>query len=234
MIWGQQAHDALAAGNDEEAERAVGLLLAAIQPHQRLALGQCSFYQAGIAFLRNDLSSALKHAEEAVTNTVDLCLPFLTATSRIGLAKVLVELGETGKAREQLGAALEYAQVMRSAFTEVLCLLAKASLELKERHIDQANETIQKGLRIARQNEYLCLDYWWRPKVMADLLAHALEAGIEVEYVRSVIQRRNLRAPSAALTRWPYPITITTLGRFELVMADVPITMLGKTQRKPL
>ncbi len=234
MIWGQQAHDALAAGNDEEAERAVDLLLAAIQPHQRLALGQCSFYQAGIAFLRNDLSSALKHAEEAVTNTVDLCLPFLTATSRIGLAKVLVELGETGKAREQLGAALEYAQVMRSAFTEVLCLLAKASLELKERHIDQANETIQKGLRIARQNEYLCLDYWWRPKVMADLLAHALEAGIEVEYVRSVIQRRNLRAPSGALTRWPYPIKITTLGRFEVVIADVPLTMSGKTQRKPL
>ncbi|WP_413935162.1 BTAD domain-containing putative transcriptional regulator [Nitrospira sp. BLG_1] len=234
MIWGQQAHDALAAGNDLEAKKAVDLILAAIQPHQRLALGQCSFYQAGIAFLGNDLGSARKHAEGVVANTVDLCVPFLTATSRIGLAKVLIELGETAKATEQLDAALEYARIMRSVFTEVLCLLAKASLELKERHIDQANETMQKGLRIARENDYLCLDYWWRPKVMADLMAHALEAGIEVEYVRSVIQRRNLRAPSAALTRWPYPITITTLGRFELVMADVPITMLGKTQRKPL
>lgn len=234
MIWGQQAHDALAAGNDQEAERAVVLLLAATQSHQRLALGQCSFYQAGIAFLRNDLGSALKHAEEAVTNTVDLCLPFLTATSRIGLAKVLIELGETGKAREQLDAALQYARVMRSLFTEVHCLLTKASIELKEIHIDQANETMQKGLRIAHQNDYLCLDYWWRPKMMAELLAHALEAGIEVEYVRSVIRRRNLRAPSPALKHWPYSVKIATLGQFEITIDDVPLTFSGKTQRKPL
>jgi DNA-binding SARP family transcriptional activator len=90
------------------------------------------------------------------------------------------------------------------------------------------------SIQPTRNPEEPCLDYWWRPKVMADLLAHALEAGIEVEYVRSVIQRRNLRAPSAALIRWPYPIKITTLGRFEVVIADVPLTMSGKTQRKPL
>ena len=234
MIWGQQAHDALAAGNDRDARRAVDLILAVTLPHQQLALGQCSFYQAGIAFLKNDLGSALKHAEEAVTNTVDLCLPFLAATSRIGLAKVLTELGETGKATEQLDAALEYARVMRSLFTEVLCLLAKASLELKERRINQANGTMREGLKIARQNDYLCLDYWWRPTVMAELLAHALEADIEVEYVRSVIRRRNLRAPSPALKNWPYSVKMTTLGQFEIVIDDVPLTYSGKAQRKPL
>ena len=69
---------------------------------------------------------------------------------------------------------------------------------------------------------------------MAELLAHALEAGIEVDYVRSVIHRRGLRAPSAALTRWPYPIKITTLERFEVAIDDVPLTTTGKIQRKPL
>lgn len=69
---------------------------------------------------------------------------------------------------------------------------------------------------------------------MAELLAHALEADIEVEYVRSVIRRRGLRAPSAALKHWPYPVKITTLGRFEVAIDDVPLTSSGKTQRKPL
>jgi len=234
MIWGTQAHDALAAGNEQEAERAVDLLLVATQSHQRLALGQCSFYRAGIAFLKSDFGSALKYAEEAVTNTIDLCLPFLTATARIGLAKVLIELGETDKATEQVDAALEYARVLRSDFTEVLCLLTKASIGLKKGRIDQANDTMREGLKIARQNDYLCLDYWWRPKVMAELLAHALEADIEVEYVRSVIRRRGLCAPVSALKHWPYPVRIATLGRFEIAIDDVPLTTAGKTQRKPL
>ncbi|WP_413935171.1 BTAD domain-containing putative transcriptional regulator [Nitrospira sp. BLG_1] len=234
MIIGISAYNALAAGDDQEGERLAELIASKIQPHHRLGQGQCSFYRAGVALLRNDLSSALHHATSALNTTASLCIPFMTANCRVGLAKVLVEMGEFAKAREQLEEALEYARIMRSSLLEVHSLLSLAQLFFREGHIDHGQASLQEGLRIASRNDYLVLENWWRPKVMADLMAHALEAGIEVEYVRSVIQRRNLRAPSAALTRWPYPITITTLGRFELVMADVPITMLGKTQRKPL
>jgi two-component SAPR family response regulator len=69
---------------------------------------------------------------------------------------------------------------------------------------------------------------------MAKLLVYALEADIEVAYVRSVIRRRGLRAPSAGLKHWPYPVKIATLGRFEVTIDDVPLTASGKTQRKPL
>ncbi len=234
MILGISAYNALAAGDDQEGERLADLLAAMIQPHHRLGQGQCSFYRAGVALLRNDLSSALHHATSALNTTASLCLPFMTANCRVGLAKVLVELGELVKAREQLDVALEYARTMRSSTIEVHCLLTLAQMFIKEGQLERGDELLQRGLRSASHIDYLALEYWWRPTVMADLLAHALEAGIEVEYVRRVIQRRNLRAPSADLTRWPYPIKITTLGRFEVVMADVPLTMSGKTQRKPL
>lgn len=35
---------------------------------------------------------------------------------------------------------------------------------------------MREGLKIARENDYLCLNYWWQPRIMSDLLAHALEA----------------------------------------------------------
>lgn len=234
MIFGILAYNALAAGNDKEGERLAHLLATIIQPHQRLGQGQCSFYQAGISLLRNDLSAALHHATTALNITAPLCIPFITGNCRVGLAKVFVELGEFAKARQQLDTALEYARTMRSNTTEVHCLLTLAQIFFKEGQVAQGEESLHEGLRIARLIDYLVLEYWWRPTVMADLLTHALEADIEIEYVRSVIRRRNLGAPSAGVKHWPYPVRVATLGRFEVVIDDVLLTTTGKTQRKPL
>lgn len=234
MIFGILAYNALAAGDDEEGDKRTNLLTGEIQSHQRLAIGQRDFYRAGVALMRNDLSSALQHATSALNTHISICLPFMTGNCRVGLAKVLLELGEFVKAREQLDQALEYARIMRCSTTEVHGLLTMAQIFFREGQVEQGNESLQEGLRAARLIDYLVLEYWWRPKVIAELLAHALEADIEVEYVRSVIRRRDLRAPSAGVKHWPYPVKIATLGRFEVAIDDVPLTFSGKTQRKPL
>lgn len=105
---------------------------------------------------------------------------------------------------------------------------------LRDGQSDLANEYLREGLEVAHRHDHVILDIWWRPKVMAEILAHALEAEIEVEYARSVIRRRGLRAPSAALKHWPYPVKISTLGQFEIAIDDLPLTYQGKVQRKPL
>ena len=234
MILGISAYNALAAGDDKEAERLADLLETQIQSHHRLGLGQYSFYRAGISLIRNDLSAALHHATSALNTTAPLSLPFLTGNCRVGLAKVLLELGEFVKAREQLDQALEYARVMRCSTTEVHGLLTMAQIFFREGEVTQGNKSLREGLRVARLIDYLVLEYWWRPKVMAELLAHALAADIEVEYVRSVIRRRNLRAPSPAVKHWPYPVKISTLGQFDIAIDDISLTYSGKAQRKPL
>ena len=234
LVWGLQTYNALAAGDDQEAERLAECAHAATQLHQRLALGQYSYYRAGIALMRGDHQSARDHASCALDTTLPLGLPFLISNCRVGLAKVLVDLGETTTAREQLHLALEGARIMGSGTIEVHCLLTMAQLLIKEGRVQEADASLREGLRIARELDYLTLDYWWRPKVMAELLAHALGAGIEVEYVRSVIRRRGLRAPASPSEQWPYPVTIQTLGRFGVMIQDVALTVHGKAQRKPL
>lgn len=72
------------------------------------------------------------------------------------------------------------------------------------------------------------------PAQAAQLAADALEAGIEVEFLQSVVRQRGLRAPSRELRRWPWPIDVRTLGGFALHVGGQPYTAPGKAQKKPL
>ncbi|MDF0668133.1 MAG: BTAD domain-containing putative transcriptional regulator [Nitrospira sp.] len=234
MVRSCQAYYALTVGDDKEGERLTNFLQEENQFHQRFSLGLCSYYRAGASLIRGVLSSALDFALLAVETIGSLSLPHFEGLFRGGLAKVLIELGQIEKAREHLRTTLDYARVIRSPWRAAECRVTLAHSYLRDGQFDLAHEHLQEGLEIARRHNYFVLDFWWRPTVMADLLAHALEGDIEVEYVRSVIRRRGLRAPTAALKHWPYPVKIATLGRFKVAIDDVPLAYSGKTQRKPL
>ncbi len=64
----------------------------------------------------------------------------------------------------------------------------------------------------------------------------ALEHGIEIDYARALINDHRLAhdAPPSHIEIWPRPIRIYTLGRFELLKDDKPVTFSGKVQQKPL
>jgi LuxR family maltose regulon positive regulatory protein len=147
---------------------------------------------------------------------------------------VLIELSQCEEARTRLGEALDLARAMRSPWLESMGLLTLAYAYLREGQVELVDTPLRTGLDIAGRHDLVVLDLWWRPKVMAELLAHALETEIEVDYVRSVIRRRGLRAPSAGIKHWPYPVKISTLGRFDIAIDDALLTATGKTQRKPL
>jgi DNA-binding SARP family transcriptional activator len=72
--------------------------------------------------------------------------------------------------------------------------------------------------------------------MMARLAAHALEAGIEVDYVRRLVIERRLVPDTAPvhLELWPWPVQVFTLGRFELRRHGQVVKFSGKIQRKPL
>jgi DNA-binding SARP family transcriptional activator len=77
---------------------------------------------------------------------------------------------------------------------------------------------------------------WWRPRLMARLCQRALEAGIEVAWVRDLIRRRGLvpDEPPVAVESWPWPVRVSTLGSFTALVDDRPLVFSRKTQQKPL
>lgn len=234
MVRWYELYHAVGDGDDREGERVANLLLAERHFHPRLTLAVCSFQRAGLALMKGDISTAYKHALFAVETVAPLNVPFIAGHCRLGLAKVLIELGEPVAAREHLKNVIDSARLMCSLWVEAHCLMTLADSYLLERNVEMANAYLREGLEIGRRNNYFILDYWWRPKVMATLLARALEADIEVDYVSSVIKRRQLVSPSPDIDAWPWPIRVSTLGRFELTIDDGSVTHSGKAQRKPL
>lgn len=69
---------------------------------------------------------------------------------------------------------------------------------------------------------------------MPRLFAAALEAGVETDYVRHLIRRYRVRAPSLEATNWPWPVRVHTLGRFEVLLDDVPLAFARKAPKKPM
>jgi LuxR family maltose regulon positive regulatory protein len=66
------------------------------------------------------------------------------------------------------------------------------------------------------------------------LSAEALRRGIEPERVRRFIREFDLEPSSPEIEAWPWPIKITTLGRFELCVDGEPLSFGRKPPRKTL
>jgi ATP/maltotriose-dependent transcriptional regulator MalT/DNA-binding SARP family transcriptional activator len=73
-----------------------------------------------------------------------------------------------------------------------------------------------------------------RPDLAARLANFALQHGIETEFVRALIERNALVAPSDASADWPFRLRIRLLGGFELVRDGHSVTFTGKAQQRPL
>ena len=94
---------------------------------------------------------------------------------------------------------------------------------------------LSRAMALGKAGGYIN-SFVWQPPVMAQLCAKALEAGIEVEYVQSLVRKRRLvpEEPPVEIETWPWPIRIYALGRFEIQRDDQPLQFVGKVQRKPL
>ncbi|TKB68496.1 MAG: hypothetical protein E8D52_05645 [Nitrospira sp.] len=234
MLYGLNTYSALAGGDSRMAQAYLDKAEASNNFQLKHAIAQFCFLRAGIALLQNDLPSALANASEAMEGHKALGRPFLIAINRVGLAQILIESGDVEKARCHLEKAIHYARTMRSSLIEHQGLLVEAYSWLKQGEKHKALTPLREGLQIARQNDYLVLDPWWRPHVMVRLLSQALQSEIEVVYVKSVIRRRNITGESPGIETWPWPVKVYTLGRFEVLCDDKPLHSSGKSQRKPL
>jgi ATP/maltotriose-dependent transcriptional regulator MalT/DNA-binding SARP family transcriptional activator len=233
MLHGLSAYSALAAGDSRAAEAHLEKLEASNELQRKHAVSQMYFLKAGTALLQGDVPSAFSCASEAMKKHIMLGRPFSIAINHIGLAQILIESDDMEGARRHLDEAIRYARTMNSLLIEHQGLLVRAYSWMKEGKENEALVPLRDGLRIARENDYLVLDPWWRPHVIARLFSLALQSGIEVGYVHSVIRRRNITA-ATDIEIWPWPNKVYTLGRFEVLCDDKPIYSSGKSQRKPL
>src|SRR5262245_2024767 len=187
------------------------------------------------ALIRKDAALAARAEPELLRLSSASGRPLDEAVACLLSIQVRHARGEEREARARLDRALEIAHTIHSFYIEFMARLSEAQLDLDGGHEADGLRALAAGMALGREHKYLG-SHIWIPEVMARLCARALEAGIEVDYVRALVQKRRLVADGVSVTTdaWPWPIKIFTLGRFEVLRVDQPIQFSRKVQRKPL
>jgi DNA-binding SARP family transcriptional activator len=144
---------------------------------------------------------------------------------------VLVHIGKHVEALEKVKAYRELLKGMNSPVIEFNILCMEAYIHLKAGERDNGLLCLASMIRIGKVAD-IYITLCWVPEMMAYLCDIALDQGIEVDYVRRIIRDRRLTAPNRWSVRWPRPLKIFTLGRFEIQRDDEPVEYSRKAPRK--
>jgi DNA-binding SARP family transcriptional activator len=235
------AYGGALAGQDLDTAAALARKL---EPHAAAAgrFNLCLYhhFQAWEAMLRKDLMRALQQERVALRMAVEVGCPYFEVLCRLALAEILAECGDERKCIAHLQELRPLVEAVNNRHLEFTCLMGFGRLTLdhgRQRASRQraGRNALRRGLALGREYGYAHF-LWWRPTAMARTCAHALEAGIETDYAKSLIRRRGLalEAPSPSAGAWPWAFRVRTLGAFNLLRHDEPMPAAGKAQRRPL
>lgn len=190
---------------------------------------------AQLDLARGRLVEAEEHARIAVEQAVRFGATFSEAGARLGYGHTLYALGECTRGREQLGISLSLARAMKSACIEARALLGLAYMDFSEGKPRTGDQLLARGLELAAGHG-MGTQLWWIPEVITVACERALEAGIETDYVRTLIWRRGVLPSSERMLDrgWPVPLRVECLGALRISLHDKPLTFSRKAQLRPL
>lgn len=239
-IWDGHLHDIkvslyLNQGNMACAARLLKEISDRLAGVGRFDVSYFHFLASWHAMLTGDIDGASRHQNEA--NDLMRATGFTSceSLSALCMAEIMHEKESQHEAETYLAEAHRVARRVRSRYLEFQCLLVEANMAFGHADENRAFDALRTGLTLGREQGYFNTIVW-KPNAMSRLCARALEAGIETEYVRTLIRKRNLLPDmkDVHLEDWPWPVRVYTLGRFTLVKDGAAVATSSKGQKKTL
>ena len=227
---------ALGAGNLAAAQPLARELEAHLATAGRFNLCLYRHFRAWEAMLRKDLMSALQEQKAALRTAIEVGCPLFEVLCRLGLAEILADCGDERKCVANLQTLRVIVEGIDNRHLEFTCLVGFAQMALAHGRTRTGLAALRRGLQLGREYGYHHF-LGWRAPAVARVMAHALEAGIEPDYAKSMIKRRALVPEQAPLTveAWPWTYRVQTFGGFRLLRHDEPLgTGEGKAKKRPL
>jgi LuxR family maltose regulon positive regulatory protein len=192
-------------------------------------------FAAWEAMLRKDVIGALQSEKTALRMAVEVGCPYFEVLCRLALAEILAACGDERKCIAHLQTLREIARGIDNRYLEFVCLIGFGQIAIDHGRQRPGLNALRRGLELGRQYGYSHF-LWWRPAAVARVLVHALDAGIEAEYARSLVKRRALvpEQPPLSVDAWPWAYRVETLGGFRLLRHGEALAATGKAQRRPL
>jgi LuxR family transcriptional regulator, maltose regulon positive regulatory protein len=175
------------------------------------------------------------HVDLAIKFCIESGIPLADVYPYLAKAIVMHELQMEEDASKNIYLARDICSTLNLYQVEFRCLLAEAQFAFDRGDEKAGTEILRKAMKLGKDHGYINT-FFWLPSVMTRLCMKALEAGIEVEYVKNLIRKRNLLPdfPTYECENWPWPIKIFTFGRFGLIKEGTPVESSKKGELKPL
>ncbi len=189
--------------------------------------------EAWSSWLGGRRAEALAHVRLGLEISPRMGLPHFNAVENLGMAVVSFEFGEQEAALSQVAAGRATGTLTRNPMLLWMADLLEAYMRL--RRGEDARALIVSGMAAGKKHGYRYF-FVWPGMAIAVVCFKALELGIDPDYVTELIERGRLQPPPEALQSdlWPWPVKVSTLGRFSVVVHGTPITFKGKVQQAPL
>jgi len=232
---------ALSSGSLEEARTLIDRMEPLVNPDRLMMFMQFRFLTAWEALLRKDKNAAVRDAALCVELSRKAGVRYSLAVCLIFQTQVLLASGNLNGARESLDEGIRLAIEFAGNEKKIAPLVRFLYLQIAS-HLAMLQGKEKKALALIRQlmefgkERRLVNVPGAQSEVLAQLCAKAMQANIEEDYVRTVINKCNL-VPDGHhedLDRWPWPMRIFALGQFKVEVGDKDLLFKGKIQQKPL
>jgi DNA-binding SARP family transcriptional activator len=182
------------------------------------------YLQAWVMRVKGDLTKAWEFIQEALAVKGLKGSLYPEAMITYAAAEVLHGLGDDQQARRCLSHVEFVANNMKSFSLQFLVHLLESQFAFDQGREDVGLAALRRALAIGRERSFSFLP-WFPLKSMSRVCAKALEANIEVDYVRDLIHKTRLvpDADTSTSEVWPWPVKIYTLGRFEIHIDSKPL-----------
>lgn len=238
-IWddhlrGNAAAAALSGGAAGAAGKMLAGMCGDIDKTRKLDRAFYYFLESWRSMLSDDIEGAYRYQELCGELVPEAGYWPPVAAMHMARAEILYFKGDRAGAESAFAMGKEIARLMGSAYLEFMYSCIKANIALHAGDESEASALLKKALSTAREHALTNM-YWWRPAAMARLCEKAIHDGMETEFAKELIRRRDLFPESPPETDlWPYAIKIYTLNGFEVLVNDRPLESGGKIQKKPL
>ncbi len=235
FIFGCGAVASLTGGDLKTAEKFLDEATYVLDDKKRFCTSYYHHIVACYKLAMKDLAGALEHEQLALNLAIEMGSPFAEAMTGTGMALIHYELGERKKADDEITNALELALKTNSKLVEFICYLFQAHFAINNGFNGLAIERLKFALALGKRKGFVNF-HMWRPDIVSRLCVLALEEGIEVEYVKSLIRKRDLVPDDTTLVveSWPWRLKIRIFGGFTIIKDGIPLEFRGKAPKKPM
>jgi len=222
---------ALGMGDAAAAEEWIRRLDQVTVPGHLYDMGSLASLKAHLALLRGDVAGAREPAAQAVAIFEEAGTHFHRFFTHVDKAWTLMD--RPAEAEKEIAEALRLALETKTQWCETEVRLTHAFLLLRQGDRAAAMQSLRRAFEVQRLTECRWPFRFLRPRATW-VCTEALAADIEVDYVRDLVRRIRVDAPSIEVENWPWPIKVFTLGQFRLLIDDQPLSFSHKVPRKPI